>query len=95
MLLSSDAGRQALLHMATSAAAPVGFPQTAMFTPAASLPKHANSFAALAEVRDAELSADASMLSEPSPDSWQDVEERYYALIADLTPERLSYHCND
>ncbi|KAF6258635.1 hypothetical protein COO60DRAFT_1626398, partial [Scenedesmus sp. NREL 46B-D3] len=61
--------------------------KTAMFTSAASLPVHANSFAALAEVRNAELSADASMLSEPSPDSWQDLKERYYALIADLTPE--------
>ena len=87
LLLSSDAGQQALLHMASSAAAPAEFPQTAMFTSAASLPVHANSFAALAEVRNAELSADASMLSEPSPDSWQDLKERYYALIADLTPE--------
>jgi hypothetical protein len=87
LLLSSDAGRQALLHMATSASAPAAFPQTAMFTPAASLPEHANSFATLAEVRDAELSTDASMLSEPSPDSCQDLEERYDALIADLTPE--------
>jgi hypothetical protein len=38
LLLSSDACRQALVHMATSAAAPAAFPQTAMFTPAASLP---------------------------------------------------------
>jgi hypothetical protein len=34
-----------------------------MFTPVVGLTVHANSFAALAEVRDAELSADASMLS--------------------------------
>jgi hypothetical protein len=63
LLLSSDAGQQALLHMASSAAVPVEFPQTAMFTPVVGLTVHANSFAALAEVRDAELSADASMLS--------------------------------
>jgi hypothetical protein len=83
LLLSSDAGQQALLHMASSAAVPAEFLQTAMFTPVVGLTVHANSFAALAEVRDAELSADASMLSEPSPDSLQDVKERYYALIAD------------
>jgi hypothetical protein len=88
LLLSSDAGQQALLHMASSAAVSAEFLQTAMFTPVVGLTVHANSFAALAEVRDASmLSADASMLSEPSPDSLQDVKERYYALIADLTPE--------
>jgi hypothetical protein len=52
------------------------------FTSAVTLPVHANSFAALADVRYAELSADGGVLSEPSP---VDLFERYYALIADLS----------
>jgi hypothetical protein len=54
--------------------------------PAAVMPVHVNRFSALASLHDAELSADGTVLSEPSePD---ELLERYYRLIAD-TPQHI------
>jgi hypothetical protein len=53
--------------------------------PTAPLPVHNNPFGTLSSITDAELSTDGCELSEPS--AVDELEERYYRLIADLSPE--------